>query len=270
RVVDMAVATDTSEAVSAFKVRRSSGSIDREDALTDDETRQAVAAGRAIADDEIDSGADVLIVGDMGIGNTTPATVLIASLAGIEPVVAVGRGSGIDDAGWIRKTAAIRDAMWRARPLVRNTDALLRTVGGADIAAMTGFLAQAALRRTPVILDGVVVAAAAMVAEEYAPGARDWWVAGHRSPEPAHSAALNQLQLEPILDLDARLGEGTGALVAIPIVQGAVATLAQMATFVDAGVSESASDDTATAPDDTATAHAEDAGEAEPSTGAPQ
>lgn len=237
RVEDLAVNADTSEAVSAYKIRRASGSIDREDALTDEQTQQALSAGRAIADDEIDSGADLLIAGDMGIGNTTPATVLIATLAGLEPVAAVGRGTGIDDAGWIRKTAAIRDAMWRARPHVRDTPALLRTVGGADLAAMAGFLAQASLRRTPVILDGLVVTAAAMVAEELAPGARQWWIAGHRSTEPAHSIALDRLRLTPILELDMRLGEGSGALTALPIVQSAVATLANMATFGEAGVS---------------------------------
>ncbi|QNG18487.1 nicotinate-nucleotide--dimethylbenzimidazole phosphoribosyltransferase [Rhodococcus triatomae] len=242
RVVDLAVNGESPESVSGHKIRRSSGSIDREDALTDEETLRAIAAGRAIADDEIDSGADLLVAGDMGIGNTTPATVLVASLAGVEPVAAVGRGTGVDDAGWIRKTAAIRDAMWRARPVVRDTTALLRTVGGADLAAMAGFLAQAALRRTPVVLDGLVVTAAAVVAEELASGAAQWWVAGHRSTEPAHTIALEHLRLRPLLELDMRLGEGSGALAALPVLQGAVATLAEMATFAEAGVSTAAED----------------------------
>ncbi|MCQ4118994.1 nicotinate-nucleotide--dimethylbenzimidazole phosphoribosyltransferase [Rhodococcus tibetensis] len=237
RVVDMSVDGDTDPSVSAHKVRRSSGVIDREDALTHDETLRAIEAGRSIADAEIDSGADLLIAGDMGIGNTTPATVLIAALTDTEPVAAVGRGTGIDDAGWIRKTAAIRDALRRARPVVRDTVALLRTVSGADIAAMAGFLAQASARRTPVILDGVVVTAAAMVAEELAHGARAWWLAGHRSTEPAHTVALKHLQLDPLLELDMRLGEGSGAVAALPILQGAIATLAFMATFDEAGVS---------------------------------
>src|SRR5690349_1876481 len=111
RVVDMAVDADTPEAVSAHKVRRSSGSIDREDALTREECERAIAAGRAIADEEVDAGADVLVAGDMGIGNTTPAAVLIGSLTGSEPVAVVGRGTGIDDQAWMRKTAAIRDAL---------------------------------------------------------------------------------------------------------------------------------------------------------------
>lgn len=210
RVVDMAVDGDTDPAVSAHKVRRSSGSIDREDALTEEETLQAITAGRAVADEEVDAGADLLVAGDMGIGNTTPATALIATLTGTEPVAAVGRGTGIDDAAWMRKVAAIRDAMRRARPHARNPVALLRTAGGADLAAMAGYLAQASVRRTPVVLDGVVVTAAALVAEELAPGARDWWIAGHRSTEPAHTLALRHLNLDPLVDLGMRLGEGSG------------------------------------------------------------
>jgi nicotinate-nucleotide--dimethylbenzimidazole phosphoribosyltransferase len=235
RVVDMAVEGDTG--AEDLKVRRSSGSIDREDALTDEETATAVIAGRAIADDEIDSGADLLIAGDMGIGNTTPAAVLIAALTGAEPVAVVGRGTGIDDQGWMRKAVAVRDALRRARGVGTDPLGLLRTAGGADIAATAGFLAQAAVRRTPVILDGVVVGAAALVAEEMAPGAARWWVAGHRSVEPAHQLVLERLELEPVLDLGMRLGEGSGAAVALPIVSAAVRVLAEMATFGEAGVS---------------------------------
>ncbi len=237
RVEDLAVDGDTAPEISKYKVRRSSGSIDREDALTEDEVQAALAAGAAIADEEIDSGADLLIAGDMGIGNTTPATALIAAITDTEPVIAVGRGTGVDDAGWIRKTAAIRDAMWRARPLVHDPVALLRTASGADLTAMAGFLARAAARRTPVILDGVVVTAAALVADRLAPGARAWWAAGHLSSEPSHKIALDRLQLEPLLDMQMRLGEGSGALTALPILRAAVATLSDMAPFAEAGVS---------------------------------
>lgn len=237
RVEDLAVDADTPDAVSRFKVRRSSGDLTREDALTTEQTRAALAAGRAIADEEIDSGADLLIAGEMGIGNTTPATVLVGLLTDSEPVVVVGRGTGIDDNGWIRKTAAVRDGMRRARPHARVPLELLRTVAGAEVTAMAGFLAQAALRRTPVILDGLVVTAAALVANDMAPGAREWWLAGHRSTEPAHSIALAQLDLDPVLELKMRLGEGSGALTALPVVQSAVATLHFMATFGEAEVS---------------------------------
>src|SRR5205807_8635665 len=121
---------------------------------------------RRIVDEEVDGGADLLVAGDMGIGNTTPSAVLIAALTGSEPVAVVGRGTGIDDKAWMRKTAAIRDALRRARKVVGDPVALLRTAGGADLAALAGFLAQAAVRRTPAVLDGVGVGAAALVAEE--------------------------------------------------------------------------------------------------------
>ncbi|MTJ62221.1 nicotinate-nucleotide--dimethylbenzimidazole phosphoribosyltransferase [Nocardia seriolae] len=242
RVEDIAVAGETAPEISRHKVRRSSGSIDREDALSEAEVQAALAAGASIADEEIDSGADLLIAGDMGIGNTTPATVLIATITDTEPVIAVGRGTGVDDAGWIRKTAAIRDAMWRARPVVKDPVALLRTASGADFAAMAGFLARAAARRTPVILDGVVVTAAALVADQLAPGARAWWVAGHRSSEPSHTIALQRLDLEPLVDMSMRLGEGSGAVTALPLLRAAVATLAEMATFAEAGVSTADAD----------------------------
>jgi nicotinate-nucleotide--dimethylbenzimidazole phosphoribosyltransferase len=237
RVVDMSVdSAETPDEVGKFKVRRGSGSIDVEDALSDDEVRAAIAAGKAIADEEVDSGADLLVAGDMGIGNTTPASVLIAALTGNEPVAVVGRGTGIDDRGWMRKAAAIRDALRRARPVSAEPVALLRTTAGADIAAMTAFLAQAAVRRTPVILDGLIAGAAALVAAELAPGASDWWVAGHRSAEPAHQFVLDQLDLKPLLEMDMRLGEGSGAVAAIPLLAMACRILAEMATFSDAGV----------------------------------
>ena len=245
RVVDIAVDTPEplSEEIGRHKIRRSSGNIAVEDALTPDEVVGAIEAGRRIADEEVDAGADLLIAGDMGIGNTTAATTLVAALTDTEPVEVVGRGTGIDDAGWARKTAAIRDALYRTRRLSADPIALLRICGGADLAAMTGFCAQAAVRRTPVLLDGAVVTSAALAAERLAPGARQWWQAGHRSTEPVHSLALRHLELDPIVDLGMRLGEGSGALVALPVLRAAVATLASMATFAEAGVAGRSSED---------------------------
>src|ERR1700758_510754 len=238
QVVDIAVDCDEplTPAIGAHKVRRSSANLDIEDPLTFDEARAAVEAGKLIADEEVDAGADLLIAGDMGIGNTTAAATLVAAITGTEPVAVVGRGTGIDDEGWMRKTTAVRNAMYRAGHHADDPLALLRTCGGADLAAMAGFCAQAAVRRTPLLLDGVVVTAAALVADRLAPGARQWWQAGHRSTEPGHELALTALELDPILDLRMRLGEGTGALVALPIVRAAVATLASMATFDEASV----------------------------------
>lgn len=238
RVADVAVDAATGERAAAHKVRRGSGDITVEDALSDDEVRRAIAAGRDIADEEVDAGADLLIAGDMGIGNTTPAAVLVAALTNAEPVVAVGFGSGVDDAGWVRKTSAVRDALFRARRVLPDPVGLLRCAAGADLAAMAGFCAQAAVRRTPLLLDGMAVTAAALVAERLAPGARDWWQAGHRSTEPGHTLALAALELEPILELRMRLGEGSGAALAVPVLRAAAATLASMATFAQAGVSD--------------------------------
>lgn len=252
RVADLAVdaALDADGAippeVSAHKARRGSGSIDRTDALTEAEVDAALGAGAAVADEEVDRGADLLVAGDMGIGNTTAAAVLIAAATGAEPVAVVGRGTGIDDAGWMRKTAAVRDALRRARPVAADGHELLRVAGGADLAASAAFLARAAQRRTPVVLDGVVVGAAALLAERLASGAREWWLAGHRSAEPAHDLVLQRLDLVPILDLGMRLGEGSGAVAALPLVQMAVRVLADMATFADAGVSRPAGDGAST------------------------
>lgn len=239
RLVDLAVASDLAGAppeTTRHKVRRSSGRIDVEDALTGAEAAQAFQAGLAIADEEVDSGADLLIPGDMGIGNTTPAAVLVAALTGEGPSAVTGRGTGIDDAGWMRKAAVVRDAVRRARRKAGDPLGLLATASGADLAAMTGFLVQAAVRRTPVVLDGVVSAATALVAERIAPGAPRWWIAGSRSTEPAQHLALERLGLVPLLDLGLRLGEGTGGLVALPLLAAAAATLAEMATFDSARV----------------------------------
>jgi nicotinate-nucleotide--dimethylbenzimidazole phosphoribosyltransferase len=239
RVADIAVDSEAhSPAIGAHKVRRGSGNIAVEDALSAEEAIAAIAVGRTIADQEVDAGADLLIAGDMGIGNTTPATTLVAALTATEPVAVVGRGTGVDDEGWARKTAAIRDALFRARQVKADPVALLAVCGGADLAAMAGFLAQAAVRRTPVLLDGVVVTAAALVADRLAPGAKAWWQAAHLSTEPAHAVALQRLQLTPILDLGMRLGEGSGAAVALPVLRAAVATLASMATFGEANVTD--------------------------------
>jgi nicotinate-nucleotide--dimethylbenzimidazole phosphoribosyltransferase len=178
----------------------------------------------------------------MGIGNTTPAATLIAILTATDVASVVGRGTGIDDRAWMRKTAAVRDSARRGRPLVADLIGLLGECGGADVAAMTGFIVQAAVRRTPVLLDGVVSAAAALVAQRVSMRTTRWYLASHRSTEPAQKFALDRLLLEPVLDLGLRLGEGTGALVTLPILRAAQATLADMATFAEAGVSRSAED----------------------------
>ncbi|GAB3589951.1 Nicotinate-nucleotide--dimethylbenzimidazole phosphoribosyltransferase [Corynebacterium faecale] len=243
RVVDISL---DHEAFGDERVSRSCGSIDVEDAMTEEQVIHALEIGKRIADQEIDSGADLLIPGDLGIGNTTPAAALIGTFTLAEPVVVVGRGTGIDDEGWKRKVSAIRDAMFRARHLRQDPIAVARTISSPDLAAMAAFIAQAAVRRTPVILDGAVVTSAALLANKLAPGARRWFIAGHRSPEPSHSVALDALGLTPLLEFGMRLGEGSGAAASLPLVKAAVDLMIDMSTMESANV-----DDRTDAGDDT-------------------
>ena len=226
RVVDAGGAAPSDD---RFHIRESSGRIDREDALTAEEAERGVEAGRALADEEIDSGADLLVPAAIGVGATTPASTIVAALTGTEPVAVVGRGSGIDDAGWMRKAAVVRDALRRAKPGAHEPLTLLRVAGGADLAVLTGFCLQASVRRTPVLIDGLVVGAAAMLADVLAPGARRWWLAAQRSPEPAMAIVLERLELTPLVDLGVRLGDGTGAAVVVPLVQMAARLLGETA-----------------------------------------
>ena len=234
RVVDVGVdddLDDTPPEVRRHKVRRGSGAIDREDALTADEVDAGLAAGRAVADEEIDAGADLLVPGDMGIGNTTVAATLVGAVLRLDADDVVGRGTGVDDETWRHKRDVVAAALERARPHGDDPVGLLRTVGSADLAAGTGFLLRAAERGTPVLLDGVVSGACALLAEQLAPGAVAWWCAGHRSTEPAHRLALASLGLPPLLDLELRLGEASGALTALPVLRTAALLLAGMTTL---------------------------------------
>ncbi|HWM38980.1 MAG TPA: nicotinate-nucleotide--dimethylbenzimidazole phosphoribosyltransferase [Streptomyces sp.] len=232
RLVDMALDCDPGELpaeVTRHRVRRSSGRLDVEDALTADEAEQAFRTGMAVADEEADAGTDLVVLGDLSVGGTTAAGTLIAALCGTDASVVTGRGGGeIDDLAWMRKCAAIRDGLRRARPVLGDQLQLLAAVGGADLTATTGFLLQSAVRRTPVILDGVVSAACALVAQRVAFRAPDWWVAGHTSSEPAQAKALDRMALDPLLDQRVAVGGGTGALLALPLVQAAAELAAQL------------------------------------------
>ncbi|MFC5144099.1 nicotinate-nucleotide--dimethylbenzimidazole phosphoribosyltransferase [Streptomyces aureoversilis] len=232
RVVDMAVDCDPAELpeeVTRHRVRRGSGRIDIEDALTPEEAEAAFRAGMAIADEEADSGTDLVVLGDLSVGGTTAAGTLIGALCGTDASVVTGRGGfGIDDLAWMRKCAAIRDGLRRARPVLGDQLELLAATGGADLAAATGFLLQSAVRRTPVILDGVVSAACALVAQRVAFRAPDWWLAGQAGGDPAQAKALDRMALNPLLDHGVTVGEGTGALLALPLVQAAAALAADL------------------------------------------
>ncbi|MFF8400162.1 nicotinate-nucleotide--dimethylbenzimidazole phosphoribosyltransferase [Streptomyces sp. NPDC014846] len=232
RVVDMALDCDPAgfpEDVVRHRVRRGSGRIDIEDALTLDEAEAALRAGVALADEEADSGTDLVVLGDISVGGTTAAAVIVAALCGTDASVVTGRGGlAIDDLAWMRKCAAIRDALRRARPVLGDQLQLLATVGGADLAAMTGFLLQCAVRKLPVILDGVVAAACALVGQRVAFRAPDWWLAGHASGEPGQAKALDRMALEPLLEQGVKVGEGAGALLALPLVRAAAALAAEL------------------------------------------
>jgi nicotinate-nucleotide--dimethylbenzimidazole phosphoribosyltransferase len=238
RVVDVALDHHVSDSSlsSSYRIRRSSGRIDLEDAMTVQEVERAFAVGMRLADEEVDAGADLLIPASLGVGATTPASTLVAAVTGAEPAAVVGRGSGIDDNAWMRKAAIVRDALRRGRPHTRDPLTLLRVVGGADIAALTGFCLQAALRRTPVLIDGLVVGAAAVVADELRLGARDWWLLAQRSPEPAMQLVADHLDLKPILDLGVWLSDGTGAAAVVPLLQMSARLLAESVTAEDLGI----------------------------------
>ncbi|MFE9257156.1 nicotinate-nucleotide--dimethylbenzimidazole phosphoribosyltransferase [Streptomyces sp. NPDC006879] len=232
RIVDAGVDCDPQllpEDVVRHRIRRGSGRIDIEDALTVEEAEAALRLGMAIADQEADSGTDLAVLGDLSVGGTTVAATLVAALCGTDASVVTGRGGEvIDDLTWMRKCAAIRDALRRARPVLGDQVELLAAVGGADFAAMTGFLLQCAVRRTPVILDGVVSAACALVAQRAAFRAPDWWLAGQLSGEPGQVKALDRMALNPLLDHGVTVGEGTGALLALPLVRAAAALAAEL------------------------------------------
>lgn len=199
--------------------------INGEDALPAEEMRKHFAAGVAKADALADAGHDVVLVGDVGRGLTTVAATVIGSICGVEPVKIIGRGSGIGDDAWRVKVRAIRDAMFRVRDDRAVADRMLYRLGGADLAFTAGLLAQCAVRRTPVIFDGVAVAAAALCAEMLAPGASQWWRPASQSAEPASEAALSGLMLEPLTRWGIGAGQGLAAVLAYTAIAQATALL---------------------------------------------
>ncbi|MEU6702059.1 nicotinate-nucleotide--dimethylbenzimidazole phosphoribosyltransferase [Pseudonocardia sp. NPDC046786] len=236
RTVDVGLSRDADGVESGHRVARGTGRIDREDALTDDDAAAAWRTGRQLADEEIDAGADVLVPATLAVGATTPAATLVAALTGAEPVAVVGRASGIDDQAWMRKAVAIRDGLRRARPHLRDPLALLRTVGGTDLIVLAGFLARAAERKVPTVLDGVAVGAAALMAEELAPGAKQWWLAAQPSTEPAAGLVLEHLALTPVLDLAVRTEDGTAGVAVLPLLTTAARLLGETGSAEDTGV----------------------------------
>ncbi|MCC5952229.1 MAG: nicotinate-nucleotide--dimethylbenzimidazole phosphoribosyltransferase [Acidimicrobiia bacterium] len=236
RVVDVGVATDLDgiDGVTHRRVRPGTDDLATGPAMSLDDARRALDVGAEVATEAIAAGHRSLLTGEMGIANTTSAAALISVLCGTDATVVTGRGTGIDDATLARKVAVVRAAAQRAgggTPLE-----VLADVGGLEIAALAGAIVGAAAHQVPVLVDGVIACAAALVATSLAPESGGYLIAGHRSTEPGATAALEALDLEPVLDLAMRLGEGTGAVSALPIVTSAALLLAEMATFDSAGV----------------------------------
>jgi len=220
-VVDIAVDGDlTGTGVdTSVKVRRCSGRIDIEDALGHEDLQTALLAGKQIADTEVDGGADLLIGSLCGVGVSTPSAVVVAALTGMEPVETTSRGSGIGDAAWIRKVATVRDALYRMRLVGTDAHTMLRLAGGADLAALTGFIAQAAVRGVPVLIDNVASTAAALLANRLAPGAGAYVVATSLAPERSHSRLLELLGRDPLTAWSLGLGDGTTAVLLVPTIR---------------------------------------------------
>ena len=239
-VVDVGVAVPLEPApgLRLRKVASGTQNFLRGPAMTPAQAEQAVRVGLEEAQAALDAGADLLILGEMGIGNTTAAAAVACALGDFLPQEIVGRGTGLDTEGWRRKVRVVERALALHRPPAGDPWRVLQTVGGLEIGALAGAILAAAARRVPVLLDGFIVTAAAMLAEALAPGARRMLIAAHRSEERGHGRLLDALGLRPLLDLGLRLGEGSGAAVAFPLLQAALRLHDEMATFAEAGVSD--------------------------------
>jgi len=246
-VVDVGVASNEPSPANVRKERVRAGTRDlaATAAMTLDELRAALSVGERCARAAIDRGARLLIAGEMGIANSTSAACLICAFTGATPAAVVGRGTGVDDAGLARKREVVEIALARiAQEAGRDALHTLAELGGLEIAAIAGFYLEAARQGIPVMLDGYISTAAALAAAAIEPGVVDWMLASHESAEAGHRFALEKLKLRPLLDLGLRLGEGTGAALALPIVRAALALHSGMATFGEAGVSGSTNEST--------------------------
>ncbi|MFH1034747.1 MAG: nicotinate-nucleotide--dimethylbenzimidazole phosphoribosyltransferase [Pseudomonadota bacterium] len=238
RVVDVGVdfAFDDLPDLIKAKVMPGTANMLEGPAMTREQALLAIRAGADQADALMDQGVDLLIPGDMGIGNTTASAALTAVFCGLAPARVAGRGTGLDDQGLANKIAVLEKVLTRRRPQADDPLGVLAAVGGLEIAAICGYCLAAAARRVPVILDGFNSTSGALVAARLAPEAAHYFIVGHSSQEQGHRAQCQALNKRPLLDLDLRLGEGTGAALALGLVRAAVAIYNEMATFASAGV----------------------------------
>lgn len=240
-VVDMGVAGEIPTA-EANLIRRRIGAgtanLARGPAMSRAQAEEALQSGIEIAWAEISKGADILGTGDMGIGNTTPSAAIACALMNVSPEKVAGRGTGVDDEGLRRKIAAIQRGLEVNRPNPKDALDVLSKVGGFEIGGLAGVMIGAAAKGVPLMVDGFISTAAAMIAVTLAPQCKDYLIAAHRSKEHGHALMLEWLGMKPLLDLDLRLGEGTGAALGISLAEAACKILSEMATFREAGVSE--------------------------------
>ncbi|EST54829.1 nicotinate-nucleotide--dimethylbenzimidazole phosphoribosyltransferase [Brevibacillus panacihumi W25] len=238
RIVDVGVANEmAAPGVIGRRIKAGTANMLREPAMSREEAARTLQVGSEAALEIIEAGAKVLIVGEVGIANTTASSAILAALTGADPDEIVGRGTGLDDAGWARKKQVVREAIALHRPDAAEPIDVLAKVGGLEIGAMAGAILGAASKRIPVLLDGFIATVAALLAVRLCPSSADFLIAGHRSQEPGHAYVLNVLGKEPLLDLQLRLGEGTGAALAYPVLEAACRMVHEMATFASAGVS---------------------------------
>ena len=242
KVIDAGVATDTSaEGLPGVIYRRigpGTRNFMHEPAMTAVQAKAALEAGIEIAKEAIEAGSMLVGIGEMGIANSTSAAALLSAITGIDAAAMAGRGTGLDENGLRRKVEVIRTSLARHRTSLSDGQQLLAALGGFEIAAMAGVCLGATARRVPVVVDGFIATAAAAAADRISPGLAARMFFSHRSAEGGHGLALTHLQARPLLDLDLRLGEGTGAAVAISIIQATLAMFHEMATFASAAVAE--------------------------------
>jgi len=239
-ISDLGVAVDLNPHVELHihKVNYGTKNMAQEAAMTKQEAIQAIENGILTFEEEFKKGIDILATGDMGIGNTTASAAIIAVITGRQVEEITGRGTGIDDASWRKKVEIIQKAIQVNKPDPKDGIDILLKVGGFEIGGLAGLILAAAAKRLPVVIDGFISSAAALIAYRIEPKVKDYLIASHLSQEKGHRIALDYLGLKPILDLHLRLGEGTGAALAFSIVEAGVKVLNEMATFKSAGVSE--------------------------------
>jgi nicotinate-nucleotide--dimethylbenzimidazole phosphoribosyltransferase len=238
-VVDVGVDGDLAghAGLAQYKVRRGSRNMLREAAMSEEELAAAISVGLTLAEAAFAKGNNLMAVGEMGIGNTTAASVMTAALTGTPASLVTGRGTGLDSAAYDHKCRIVDAVVHRHFAQPTGAREILRCAGGLEIAAMTGMMLGAARRQIAIVIDGFISTAAAAIACGLAPAVRSYLFAGHQSQEPGHRVLLAHLNLEPILDLHMRLGEGSGAVLAMPVLEAAMRLYQEMATFASAGIS---------------------------------